>query len=927
MKDRLREAEFSLQDKGYNMFPLNIENETGRGMLVYTKTILNAQKVNKTGNFEEVIWIDIQLNGRDTLLLACFYRSGSGSDANNNRLREMINLAANKSYTFTCYIGDFNYPDINWETLRPGSDNESEEQQFVECILSNYLTQHINKPTRVRGTDKPSILDLLLTNDAKIIQNIEYHSPLGKSDHSVLKFDILCYSKVQQYKKMKYYFDSANYVAMKREVSNIDWDEELSDCTDINIMCNKFNNVMNAMVDKFVQHKLVLCNKNAKWDMPMDNRLRAIIKKKHRLWTRQMEDKDPKKRREYCKVRNKVTKMSKNLRREFEKKLAKESKTNPKAVWKYIHSKSKVKDGIADLYVDPSNQNSPTTSNNKHKANILSKFFSSVFTDEPPGDIPRIPNKHCSEDMPRLIITELMVEKKLTELNPNKSPGPDSMHPRLLKELAQELKKPLTMLFNKSLQDTQLPEIWKRAKITAIFKKGDRKHAGNYRPVSLTSIICKVFEKLIREHIVSHFKKNKLFTNKQYGFIEGRSSSLQLLKVLDQWTEAVEVGDVIDCVYMDFAKAFDKVPHRRLVGKLSAYGINQDIVKWIESFLTNRHQQVVVNGECSDLEEMKSGIPQGSVLGPLLFVIYINDLPDLLKSQPYLFADDTKIFRVIKNVADQQALQEDLNRLHHWSSTWLLRFHPEKCKCMRVGTKHGDPQHNYKLESHILEWINCEKDIGLMTDESLNFESHIATKVKKANSMFGLLRRIFEFMDMDTFKPLYQSMVRVHLDYVSSVWSPYKKKDIAFIEQVQRRATRQIPGLSTLSYPDRLKSLDLPTLKFRRLRGDMIEVYKILLGVYDNDAALNLPRSVGSTRGHNHKLFHQRTNKDIRKHYFTNRVVKVWNSLPKDVVDAPSVNSFKNRLDKFWEHQPMKYDFEEPYMIGPSLKIYLSELD
>ncbi len=274
--------------------------------------------------------------------------------------------------------------------------------------------------------------------------------------------------------------------------------------------------------------------------------------------------------------------------------------------------------------------------------------------------------------------------------------------------------------------------------------------------------------------------------------------------MIDHWTEAVEVGDVIDCIYMDYAKAFDKVPHRRLVGKLSAYGITQEIVNWIEAFLTNRHQQVAVNGELSRMEKMKSGIPQGSVLGPLLFVIYINDLPDQLESQPYLFADDTKIFRVIKSDVDQQTLQEDLNKLHQWSSTWLLRFHPEKCKSMRVSTKQEDPQFGYNLDSHTLEWTKCEKDIGLFTDESLNFESHISAKVKKANSMFGLLRRIFEFMDKDNFKLLYQSMVRVHLDYVSSIWSPYKLKDIAFIEQVQRRATRQVPVPHVISRPSQI---------------------------------------------------------------------------------------------------------------------------
>ena len=929
MKDKLTESEFSLNDIGYNMFPLNIDNNIGRGMLVYTKSTLKAERIDISTEFEEVVWIKVQLNGKDSLLMGCFYRSGSGSEANNNMMREEINKALSKKCTYTCCIGDFNYPDISWSTLSPGTDNEaSEEFKFLECTQNNYLAQHITKPTRVRGTDTPNILDLLLTDDERIIRNIEYHSPLGKSDHAVLNFEILYYSRVQQYKKLKYYFDSANYEVMKREIRNISWTEVLKGSMSVDEMWNTFYAVISDMIDKHVQHRLVTCNKNARWNVPMDNRLRALIRKKHRLWTRHMEDRSQQKRREFCKVRNKVTKLTRNRQRQFEKKLAKEAKSNPKAVWKYIHSKSKVKEDIADLYIDPSNSTSPTTSDSKQKADILANFYSSVFTVEPAGDVPEIAARQCNEAMSLLSISEDMIEEKLAELNPNKSPGPDSLHPRFLKELAAELKKPFALLFNKSLQDSKLPEIWKRAKITAIFKKGDRKHPGNYRPVSLTSIACKIFEKLVREHVLNHFKINKLLTNKQYGFLDGRSTSLQLLKVLDQWTEAIDSGDIIDCIYMDYAKAFDKVPHRRLVGKLSSYGVSNQLVRWIQDFLTDRFQQVSVNGELSEPKKMTSGIPQGSVLGPLLFVVYINDLPDILQSQPYLFADDTKIFRIIKNNRDQQVLQEDLDRLHDWSSTWLLHFHPQKCKSMRIGKASDDIlKQDYNLDSHILEWTDLEKDIGLLIDESLSFNKHLITKVKKANSMFGLLRRIFQFMDKDTFKPLYQSLVRVHLDYVSSVWAPYKKKDIELIEKVQRRATRQIPGLSSLSYPDRLKTLNIPTLKYRRIRGDMIEVYKILHEVYDPLATIHLPRSTGPTRGHNLKLFQQRSTKDIRKHYFTNRVVKVWNSLPDDVVNAPSVNSFKNRLDSFWDNQPMKYLYEEPYLIGNDLKIYLSEDD
>ncbi len=529
----------------------------------------------------------MQLNGSDSLLIGCFYRSGSGSEYNNNSMREAIREALNKKCTYTCCMGDFNFPDINWNTLSTTKDNEAaEENKFLECIQDNFLTQHITKPTRVRGTYTPNVLDLLLTDDEKIIRNIEYHSPLGKSDHAVLQFEILCYSRLHQYRKLKYYFDSANYDAMKKDFENIKWAEVMNDNTNVSSMWDSFYEVTSDMINKHVQHRIVTCNKNTQWSVPMDNRLRAVIRNKHRCWTRYMETRNPQRHRDFCKLRNKVTKMTRNQRREFEKKLAKESKTNPKAVWKYIHSKSRVKEDVSDLYTDPNDVNSPTTSNSKKKANLLAEFYTSVFTVEPDGDVPTIPNRHCDVIMTPLIITEDMVEKKLSELNPNKSPGPDSIHPRFLKELASVLKSPLTMLFNKSLQESKLPDIWKRAKVTAIFKKGDRKHPGNYRPVSLTSIVCKVFEKLVREHMMNHFKVNKLFTDKQYGFLDGRSTSLQLLKVIDQWTDALEADEVIDCIYMDYAKAFDKVPHRRLISKLSSYGINSTVIQWIEAFLT-----------------------------------------------------------------------------------------------------------------------------------------------------------------------------------------------------------------------------------------------------------------------------------------------------------------------------------------------------
>ena len=256
------------------------------------------------------------------------------------------------------------------------------------------------------------------------------------------------------------------------------------------------------------------------------------------------------------------------------------------------------------------------------------------------------------------------------------SPGPDTLHPRVIKEISTEICKPLKILFQASIDNKKLPTQWKHAQVTAIFKKGSKTKAQNYRPVSLTSIICKLLESIVRDEIIDHMKTNKLFSPKQFGFIGGRSTTLQLLHVLNIWTEILDQGGELDVIYCDFMKAFDKVPHRRLAHKVNKYGIKNNVLGWITNFLSNRTQVVKVGNCNSEVRNVTSGIPQGSVLGPLLFVIYINDLPEVVSenSYVYLFADDAKVFREIKTHQDHIILQEDINKLMVWSNKWLLKF-------------------------------------------------------------------------------------------------------------------------------------------------------------------------------------------------------------------------------------------------------------
>jgi len=314
-----------------------------------------------------------------------------------------------------------------------------------------------------------------------------------------------------------------------------------------------------------------------------------------------------------------------------------------------------------------------------------------------------------------------------------------------------------------------------------------------------------------------------------------------------------------------------------------------------------------------------SGIPQGSVLGPLLFVIFINDLP--LKcgdtSEMFLFADDAKLYKCIRSVSDYCLLNQCCKDVFTWSENWLMNLNISKCKVLSICHNHSNIiKFNYGFDipnqgATTLEHEENIKDLGLLMDSGLSFDEHILDKVAMANKMLGIIKRNFIDLDKNNFELLYKSMVRCHLEYAVSVWNPYKKGIISAIENIQKKATKLIRECKGLCYKDRLICLNMPTLKYRRVRGDMIEVYKILHHVYDIDVVPLLKRNLDSrTRGNSLKLKVERCHLDIRKFSFCNRVTNVWNLLPEYVVNSGSVNTFKNNLDKHWKSESFYFDFE-----------------
>ena len=887
----------------------------------YLPNDINCKLISYDIPFIEYIAMSIELNQREKLLAINMYRSPNSDDANNESLNKLLlKVAEENKYDYVLLAGDGNFRYINWRLMTCTSSETSKDFQFLEALKDSYMDQHISEPTRGRGSDTPSTLDLVITKNDDVIEDLIIQAPLGKSDHAVIQGNIACQFTPKPIRKTRYVYDKADFKRLK-EMLPENWENELiGKGLNTNEMWCIFKEKLTHAIDECIPKKTIILNGRPRKGKKMDKRTLAKIKRKQRLWDAYIKTGSGQKYLEYCRLRNQVRAITRRVQKALERQVAKEARKNPKKFWQFVSNKTKSRPTIPDLLLndelDEKNDANFTTTD-QEKANRFNQFFASVFnpkTEEPSQPLPRKTEKILEN----IKIDNDTVLKAIKKLKTGKSPGPDGLHPKVLKEVGKEISPALCIIFNTSMAEGSLPEDWLMANVSPIYKKGKKHIAGNYRPVSLTCIVCKLMEGLVREEVMTFLKANKLLSPKQFGFLSGRSTTLQLLTMLDKWTSILDRGGAIDVIYFDFMKAFDKVSHGRLLLKLRAYGIDGSLHAWIRAFLSDRRQRVTVNEANSSWEAVTSGVPQGSVLGPLLFVIFIDDMPEVVDQDSLLimYADDAKLSREIKTIDDKETEQEDINKLTDWATINGMEHHPGKCHVLKVGEREltlHDLFEPYRLKGNILETVHEEKDLGVMVDQDLNFESHLAAKVKKANQVIGIIRRSFLHLDAEMFLQLYKSLVRPHLEYANQVWAPRHAKHIITLENVQRRATKLVPGLADLDYEERLKRLRLPTLAYRRLRGDLIEVYKILSGKYDSDVCEGLidRREGERSTGHPLKIFKERPNKDIRKYGFPHRVVDIWNRRRMGgVVKAETVKDFEWRLDTILADQELVYDFK-----------------
>ena len=649
-------------------------------------------------------------------------------------------------------------------------------------------------------------------------------------------FNINVKSDKTKVKQCRRDFRKGNYKEIRKRLTLIDWNNKMKNKTAAecwNIVRGELDNAIDSYVPMKKQ------GKRSKKKHLSKEAFRKI-RYKQNMWrvykhTGKDTDYDA-----YKEALNAATNEVRKSKRNFEHKLAQNIKSDSKSFYAYVRSKQNVRDKVGPLKDTAGN----IITQGFLMAEELNMHFSSVFTRENTSSLP-VPetkfNGSEGEKLGQLVVTPEVVASKINNMKENKSPGVDGISPKILKEIVEQISMPLAHVFNMSLQEGIVPLEWKEANIIPLFKKGSRNKSVNYRPVSLTSVICKLLETIIRDHMMDFLLKHRLINHSQHGFLKARSCLTNLLCFFEEITKWVDEGSPVDIIYLDFQKAFDKVPHQRLILKLKSHGMGNSIINWIEQWLTDRRQRVVVDGEVSSWKSVLSGVPQGSVLGPILFLVYIDDLEEGVTGNILKFADDTKLFRKTKEIGDKQKLQDDIDKLVRWSEKWQMLF-----------------------------------------------------------NVLGMIRRNITYKEKSLIVPLYKAIVRPHLEYCIQAWSPYLRKDIDMLEKIQRRATKLIPELRDLRYEERLKECGLTTLETRRLRGDQIEVFKILNGYENIDSNIFFEiKKSKITRGHNFTLVKKQSRLDVRKYSFSQRTINVWNKLSTDCVHATSVNVFKNRIDKY----------------------------
>ena len=869
----------------YNMYRFDRPQRTGGGVMVLVKNCIRSYVVTVPNAAElECLLVAIVIR-KQKLFIGSVYKPNVADTHLLQPLRDFVKFLSEKNGKHLI-VGDFNLPHVDWIHLTAPAAGK--QDKFMRIFTKRGYRQVVKEPTR-----ENVLLDLVFTDDHSLISETSVLPPFSTSDHSIVSLRLNFGFKMPENFSIKWF--QGSYTEICDCLGAHDWYNVFSQCTNVNAMYEVFTRTCHELINMFVPYR-----RNGP-GIPHCRAVRTAVKRKHRC------HKIHKKLNSQQSLLN-LKAATENLEKEIYKESLELERSlltsnNPRKFYSFVNSKLK----NADRGVQIVENGEPVAESTA--AELFNRQFLSVFIDDNgiPGDLlDRTFTSHLCD----VEFTDRLIQSCINQMERKTSCGIDGLPPLFFKECSQFLIEPLKLIFQRSFEDSEIPLSWKIAEIVPIFKKGSRNDVANYRPVSLTCVPCRLMESVLKRQLVEHLRRNNLISDYQHGFMSSRSTASNLLSCLNDWFGAVNARSGMDIFYIDISKAFDTVSHTKLIFKLKKYGISGKFLSWIEAFLGNRSQRVKLGEVFSGFSNVRSGVPQGSVLGPILFLIYINDLSEVLQhSRISIFADDTKIYFKANDAFDFATLQSDIDNIMRWCSEWQLDVAAHKCNIMHIGPR-GAGVHTYGMGDSEISTVSEIKDLGVTIDSDLRFSHHITNITTQAFQRINLIFRSFISRDKKTLLKAYVTYVRPLLEYNTVVWSPYLLGDIKKVERVQRNFTRRLlPDIE--GYSARLIHLGLETLEARRIRFDLLEVFKITKGlsVIKFDEFFEQKRD-DRTRGHPFQLRLRYVPRlEACRNFFANRVVHVWNNLPVSTVMSATLCQFKRELSSEFLKRHCKLDF------------------
>lgn len=867
----------------YDIFRCDRPSKKGGGVILLIHHRISASLVfsESMPNAYEIVAVDVLQNYNPFRIIVA-YRAPSCLSQGNIQLAKVISDLVSCEFS-SVVVGDFNMPGIDWN--KDDYAAPSEFKVFTDMLVCHNFKQMVLEPTRCS-----SILDLVLSNDSELIHNVSVSAPVGLSDHNSVTFCVRCVAVLP----VSVYFQdfsSCNYGQVCDYLVKIHWIDVLDVLPSVDEKYETFIEILHSAISLFVPWRKSNAFPSRNLPVYLQNMAEhRICLFNHARITGQWDD--------YKNYTARFLKQLKKFNRCIEKRIIESGKKQD--IYRFLNKRLTGSRHIGSLFGADS-----IAVSDLEKSELLASTFSKVYcSDDAP--ICKFEASVYSPMSSLPIFTPTQIHDMLLRWPNSHSLTPDFIPFSFIQNVACVISGPLAYLFNQSLMRSEVPRRWKHTFVTPILKKMPSSAPENYRPVSITSILCRLFERILKVHILDHLDRNGILSAAQHGFVKGKSTETNLIECLNDWTLSLDNKHVCDVIYFDFEKAFDTVSHKRLLFKIRQLKFHHTIVNWIEQFLSGRTFQVRVGSSFSQSRNATSGLPQGGVLSPILFNVFISDLPTKLQSNGVkckIYADDVKIYREVTCSQDVYFLQDAVDKMVEWSKEWKLKLAPQKTVHLRLGS--SDNNLEYNIEGNPIVRLHKIRDLGFLYNDKLDFSEHYKEISRKAITRTFHIFKGLSTNNRNVLMLAYTTYIRPIVESGTTVFNPHKKKDIILLERVQNNFTRKllirVGGFFYSRIPRasiRNKYFNVFSLSSRRDLFDVCMVHKIILGEVKLDLrAFRIVPSI--TRGGQNKIAFDRAKTSLRANFLVNRAGSMYLKLTKNAPFPISLGCFKRKASNF----------------------------